>query len=256
MTGWECAGYNPHRQGVNIRNTARNSQDMHTIEMKRDGRIIIERVDARLKALGLKDNSASERTGFGRDLIRDLRRNPERSPKLETLMALARVLECSLDYLIDPDVPDMPTGQQLIQIKSAASVDIKGLVGADLWQNPRRLSDPPQLGRVKIMLDHTATEAPSYALQVVGDSMNRRAPDGSFVIIVPDEGRTPIAGEMVVVRQEQNGLVEQSLRRVQRTATGFELAPESTNATFEAIPYEPGKTQIIGRVLYIVQKPD
>jgi hypothetical protein len=115
--------------------------------------------------------------------------------------------------------------------------------------------DKTPLGLVKVVKNYASAEPEAYALKVVGDGFNRLAPDGSHVIVIPDDGREPRDQEMVVVRQQRDGLVERSLRRVVRTAAGFELHPESTDATFQKILYEPGQTIIEGLVDMICIRP-
>jgi transcriptional regulator with XRE-family HTH domain len=217
-------------------------------------RLLMERLDARLNALGLSDNDASKRTGKGRDLIRDLRRNPDRSPLIDTIMLLAQALECSVDYLINPETTD-PTAGPLPQPEPADTLPVVGLVGAELWQAPRQI-DRQDLGKVRgLMIDKDAESGERYALRVTGDAMNRIAPDGSYVIVLQDPERPPRDEDLIVIQRHANGLVERSLRRVRRRDGQLELHCDSTGEAPEPLPYDPEHTAIEGFVEWIVQRP-
>ena len=72
-----------------------------------------------------------------------------------------------------------------------------------------------------------------FALRVVGDSMNLKAPDGSIVVCVKliDVGRDPVPGETVVVlNRTRYGFMDATLKDYTRRPDGVvELWPRSTN---------------------------
>lgn len=77
---------------------------------------LIDRIDMRLEALGISAREASKRVKLGESYIRDLRRNPQQSPRLEDLKQLAKALETNVVWLItgdgDPNMqPDEPTAE-------------------------------------------------------------------------------------------------------------------------------------------------
>lgn len=61
--------------------------------------ISLEHLQARLDALGLSANAASQRAGFSRDYVRDLLRGRVSDPGFSRLSRLAEVLHCDPGYL-------------------------------------------------------------------------------------------------------------------------------------------------------------
>lgn len=76
-------------------------------------KIIKERIETRLKALGINQFVAAERAGKNSHFIYDFMIDRKRSFKGDGLFRLAYVLECSVEYLTgkSPDVgkPQPPT---------------------------------------------------------------------------------------------------------------------------------------------------
>ena len=60
---------------------------------------LIERINQRLAAVGLKPRTASLRAGLGADAIRSILRGKSQYPRTDTLAKLAPVLQTSLEYL-------------------------------------------------------------------------------------------------------------------------------------------------------------
>lgn len=67
-----------------------------------------------------------------------------------------------------------------------------------------------------------------YAVQIVGDSMDRILPEGSYAIVLAADGATPVHGDLVIVRRVNNGLIERTVKRFVEV-DGGQLVPESTN---------------------------
>jgi transcriptional regulator with XRE-family HTH domain len=85
--------------------------------MRASGKGIISRIEKRLKALGLTENSASSSAGLSRDAIRSIRRNIEsgkqRGVSSETLEKLAPVLQTSKAWLLSGDGPEVVGGDHI-----------------------------------------------------------------------------------------------------------------------------------------------
>ena len=77
-----------------------------------------------------------------------------------------------------------------------------------------------------------------YAVQIVGDSMDRVFPDGSYAIVVAADGQEPVHNDLLVVRRTMRGLVERTVKRYFVTPKGAELRPESHDARFKPLPLE------------------
>jgi len=60
---------------------------------------LIDRINERLRALGLKPRTASLRAGLGADAIRSIQRGKSQYPRTDTLAKLAPVLGTTLEYL-------------------------------------------------------------------------------------------------------------------------------------------------------------
>lgn len=60
---------------------------------------LIDRINERLAAVGLRPRTASLRAGLGADAIRSIQRGKSQSPRIDTLAKLAPVLETTLEYL-------------------------------------------------------------------------------------------------------------------------------------------------------------
>jgi len=60
---------------------------------------LIDRINERLAAVGLRPRTASLRAGLGADAIRSIQRGKSQSPRTDTLAKLAPVLETTLEYL-------------------------------------------------------------------------------------------------------------------------------------------------------------
>ncbi|MEH3109002.1 MAG: helix-turn-helix transcriptional regulator [Agrobacterium cavarae] len=62
--------------------------------------VLIQRIEERLAACNTNTSRASLATGLGRQYIRDIVVGKSKSPSLQGLTAVARVLGCSVSYLI------------------------------------------------------------------------------------------------------------------------------------------------------------
>lgn len=77
-----------------------------------------DRIDARLKQLGLSRRAASEKAKLSETFIRDLIEGRAKSPRVESLEKLAAALDTNVEWLRtgagDPNqVPDVETAQVL-----------------------------------------------------------------------------------------------------------------------------------------------
>ncbi|WP_041794825.1 helix-turn-helix domain-containing protein [Pararhodospirillum photometricum] len=65
---------------------------------------ILERIVRRLTALGMSERKACQEAGIGVDAIRDIRRG--RTPRVEVIVKLSKVLECRLEWLLTGEGPE------------------------------------------------------------------------------------------------------------------------------------------------------
>lgn len=82
-----------------------------------------------------------------------------------------------------------------------------------------------------------------YALEVLGDSMDKVFPGGQFIVCVPwaDTGRALKHGDLVVAERQKNDHVEATVKRVRVVNGKILLMPESTNPRFQKpLPLDDG----------------
>ena len=198
---------------------------------------LLSRIDQRLRATGLTDYRASMMAAGRPEVIRNIRRGRSNNPRRDTLEKLARVLECSFEWLatgrgpIDPvpetapafgagglqTAPDTPhaTTPDAAQITAPAAIHHAAMpVRTEMPQ------DIPVMGTAAgsmqgafqldtgAPVDHVrrppgiASAIGVYAIYVTGESMTPRFEDGELIYVSP--ARPPRIGDYVVV-QIQNG---------------------------------------------------
>ena len=215
-----------------------------------DNRIMIERIDERLRALGLSDRKASLAAVDAPDLIRDIRRGSR--PRAQSIASLARVLGVSTDYLHgaahapmgivsapmpaeDRPVPvpsampqDIPVFGTALAAERDFTVEFDGNVAvAQINLNTGEVIDrfrrPPTL----------ANRRDIYGLYVAGDSMEPKFESGQGIIV--DPRRPPNTRDYVVVylRAEDDGAAAVLIKRlVRRSSTFLELEQFNPPARF------------------------
>jgi transcriptional regulator with XRE-family HTH domain len=208
-----------------------------------------ERVQSRLDALGLSALAASTQAGQGESFVRDILRLRVRSPRAAALAELARVLQCSTDYLLgrseEVGAPPVPA------VFIAGTFDtfplhVRHDVAAGVWLELEDHSQvPPPLSPLR-----SAPEWPSadqWVARVVGDSMNELYPEGSYVRLVSVfamQNFQPRTGDHVeVVRKRDGGaLRETTLKEVRVNDDGsIDLVCRSNNPRWkDPIPYRDG----------------
>jgi repressor LexA len=91
-----------------------------------------------------------------------------------------------------------------------------------------------------------------FLLKVVGESMNKSIPNGSYAYVTPTS--EVVDGKIYALNV--NGF-DATIKRVRRLNNGYELIPDSSDPTFETKVYNYGiddteQITIIGRVVYYV----
>lgn len=97
--------------------------------------------------------------------------------------------------------------------------------------------------------------AGQYALRVVGNSINKKAQHGDYVIVAEwaSLGIELKDGLLVVVQRERGGTVETTVKRLRSGREGWELWPESTDpAHQEKIALHDGDKDVEVRVVGLV----
>jgi SOS-response transcriptional repressor LexA len=205
-------------------------------------------------------------------LLCDIRDCDNRSERLDGRMDLQQIDEWArakrgrigelASYLgLDPDkvskalsgkrkftVVEMDKARELVRnslglnISEVRSIPLLGSVPAGSWREAVRNSR----GTVPVADDGTPPNA--YALIADGDSMDRVAPDGSTIIVDPDD-LDLYPGRYYVVR---NGDGDATFKQFKMDPA--RLAPCSTNSDHQDILLGRDKFQIVGRVVAVYSR--
>jgi transcriptional regulator with XRE-family HTH domain len=134
------------------------------------------RIDKRLKAVGMSARAASLAAGMSGDAIRNIQRGLSAAPNTDTMLKLARVLECRLSWLMAGEGPE--TEDELLISQSPGSG-----VGA-LNETARPLDEPPGAAAAraakerKIVVAGAIMEAPELAAWLLATYRDLYAAEG------------------------------------------------------------------------------
>lgn len=184
--------------------------------------------------------------------------NGDRKLTIEWMEKLSNALNCTLDDLkssLGDNTTSLPTGA--IPIKGFASLPVLGSVQAGAFlvvdENQTPIGD---LLHIDVPLMDGFDADKHYLLKVIGDSMNKRIPDGYYAICVEINGKSPKIGDIVVVERLKDGgqLVETTIKRLSEQNGRRALVPESYDPKFTTIypDKETNGTEV--RVVAVVVK--
>lgn len=190
------------------------------------GETVAERVERRLKAVGLSPRAASLKAGLSADAIRSLRRlsedDPAATPRGRTLQKLAPVLQTSVEWLLTGDgqedlsvreggrrrsgrgevlaapgiaVPDPATLPRDLPVVGTAYGSIvagKSGVFEGFEIDPERIVD--RVGRPPVL----AGTPDAYAVYIAGDSMAPLHPAGELRVVHPHRPVRP--GDLALIQ--------------------------------------------------------
>ena len=191
------------------------------------------RIVRRLEELGIKPQTAALQAGLKKDVIRDLTRKPDVVPRLETLEALAPVLGTTAAWLAFGDRQWGAEGR-------ATAVPVLSWVAATRFHEAG--TNYSEVEHYVPVVDPPGKRC--FALTVVGDSMNLVAPEGSTVIVNPDDDGL-VVRRFYVFRQGAETTFKRFMMNPMR------LEPVSSNPLHEAIELTR-ETHIVGRVIRVI----
>lgn len=185
------------------------------------------------KRQGLTQQALADRLGVEQPTIQRWEKG-KREPELSQLIALAEALGVEPGELLDPSIVT-PIGPRL---------SIKGEVVAGVWRIAVELPEEEWLsfsGRPDVV----AEIKHRFGLRVVGDSMDLIYPPGTIVECVSVFGHAEAmpGKRVVVVRTDENGLHEATVKELVEQDDELWLVPRSTNPTHRPIRLsepEPG----------------
>lgn len=223
-----------------------------------------DRIKQRLEAVGLTANAASKlatskngKSG-NPNLIGDILRNPDQSPRWATIEKIAQVLETTPEWLANGGPEVAPSTPMMIPIRGM--VEAGAFREVDIYASEIEPRYVPGLAAANDGYDY-------FALEVRGPSINRYCAEGGFIVCVPVSqvvpADTPLAplldGKYVVVeRVKPDGSRETTVKRFVAKRSGpAELHPDSTHPAHQApITYDDqSETQVsvIGVVRYKIE---
>ena len=173
-----------------------------------------ERIRRRLGELGKNPSGAALEAGLTKDAIRNILRGRSVNVRTDTMMALAAVLDCSVEYLMGAvETPGLahPGGVLPRRESKLGNLPVKHEVGAGYWRN----NDAELAGESgPVSPNPRYPDAPQWLERVMGLGAADKFGPGDLVHAVEPDGYTPVLGDYVVVVQETGGLMERSIRHV------------------------------------------
>jgi len=221
-----------------------------------------KRVRARRIELGLSQTDLGEKVGMKQQGIQSIEDGKSERPR--KLRELAVALETTQEWLLGEAEPThFLVSEELRPVDK--SVPVIGEVAAGLWLEVGPMPEDPQewLPIMPVMGSRTKGV---YSLRVRGNSMDKIAPEGAYIICldIGESGAAVRDGDLVVVerRRVQEQLREVTVKRVRSTKRGFELLPESNDPRWKPIAWNrdeaDGDTEIrvIAHVEWVAHRPD
>lgn len=170
--------------------------------------LLIERIRARLDALGLRPATAARAAGLHPDYLRNILEGKSLSPRADKLAQLARVLQCDLPYLLgqDPAPRYAPAGSihRLLR-EDPMPFGHAAMPGASDEEMPVYASrEPTPTGFIVDWqpVEYVRRPAPlmrvrdAFGLYMIGTAMSPKYEPGDLLLIHP--ARPPAARDHVV----------------------------------------------------------
>lgn len=191
-----------------------------------------DRLRAARTSAGLTVEALSARVGYAASTIR-AHENGQNSIRPHAAKAYAPILKVSPGFLL---YGDRENSSDPLPIPDTQSLAIRFTVSAGTWAPVEDWRDEP-LGYAEAHVVKAYAEFPQWLERVVGDSYDRRIPDGALIHVVEAVamGYAPSHGDTVVVvrKRAQGAFVERSVKEVVLTPFGIELWPRSHNPKYD-----------------------
>ena len=147
------------------------------------------------------------------------------------------------------------------ELFEVGEIPVIGEVAAGLWME---VTDSPEEPLEMLPFVPVLSQKATYALRVRGDSVNKIAPDGSYVICA-DIGITGAAIEnddlVIVERLQASSMREVTVKRVRLKKDGLVPLPESTNPRWKPVEINSHNTspddvdvRVIAHVVWIASR--
>jgi SOS-response transcriptional repressor LexA len=226
---------------------------------------VLERIERRLKKLGLSASTASLKATGSKDTIRNWQRaaraGKSAGASTRSLVPLAEVLETTPAWLIDGDGDE--EGEARTSASEFREVVVAAHVQAGYWAETWEWGDDEKYA-VMVPNEPELQAFTLYAAETRGPSMNRRYPPGTVVVFTnAAETEEPLepGKRYVVERKRASGEAEHTVKTLHRDESGsLWLIPESTDPLYQTpISVNDGaadedEVRIIGRVRWAVSR--
>lgn len=206
---------------------------------RRESKLLVERIQERISALGTNMKATSLKAELGETAISEIVSRKNKNPSGLVLKAIAKALDCNIAYLLgDSDIAEREPEQ-----RGAVPIAILGVAEAGAFRHMAQQQHDYSGHEVKIATPSKRYPlARHFALAVRGDSMNDSRPpinDGMYVLCV-DMASADIeveSNQLYAVRRSlDNGQTfETTIKRAMVFRDRIEYRPESTNARHDKI---------------------
>lgn len=171
------------------------------------------------------------------DLVRDILRGKALNPSMETIAALARVLNVPVSQLTQ-------SGGGVSAGNGASHNDLRlarviGVAQAGAFVEVRDDADQDDVSFIPTVADLRFPHLEQVAFEISGDSIDMKCGSGGYAVGVnfPDTGLTLRAGIWVVADRVRGDLVERTIKLVKGRPGRWELHPASTNPKHKPIRF-------------------
>lgn len=201
---------------------------------------IADQITKRIAELKLTPNEASVKAGLPRGFVGDILSGKSKHPRADSIMKLARALECDPGYLLTSDETWAPVERRDQTPLPSVEIElpVRFNVAAGAWLEHEDYADDAEPETQPATLIKPFEAYPQWLERVKGDSMDRLIPEGSLVHVVDAIALhyVPADGDIVVVERTraQGSLIERSLKQLAVPKKGPpELWPRSHNARWD-----------------------
>lgn len=230
-------GFNPHGQGAFSR--LRATAPFETLFVM--GKTLIERIDERLKILGISGEEAARKAGLHRDTVRDVRRGKRKSLSAPNLAALAEALGTNASWLLGTEASRDETQEQVQEL----GLQYGGVVEAGAFRPQNMMDQDAERILIPIAPDPRFPARHQHCFRVVGNSMDKaRIFEGMYVVALDVYVWEQQFGEieddkLVVVSRRPVGdtIRELTVKRLRLFRDRVELRPESSDSSHETYTF-------------------
>lgn len=188
-----------------------------------------EKLADAIKEAGTTPAALARAIDRDKDYIRDFLIGRKRSLKADDFRKIAQQL---------PSIRNLLTMREVALTNDVPALKVVGTIRAGAWIESYMLDGEDQ-GSIPVSRNPQFPDAHQYALAVSGDSMDQKAPDGSYALCVrwSDTGLALRPGMIVHVESLEHGKSETTLKEVDIRNGRTVLLPRSSNPEHKLIRF-------------------